>query len=102
VRSAVFSTVPPGSASRYSTTAAPSWTRSPLLRIVSFRSRRPATKVPFEEFRSLRIAVPFENVRRAWLLETDSWSTRTVEDRLRPSVTSPSASSISRPSTTRT
>jgi hypothetical protein len=101
VRRAVFSTGPVGSRSRYSRTAAPTWRRSPLLRIVSFRIRRPATNVPFEEFRSLRTAVPFENERRAWLLETDSWSTRTVEERLRPSGTSPSESSISLPSTTR-
>ena len=102
VRSAVFSIGSLASARRYSTTAAPSWRRSPLRRIVSFRIRRPATNVPFEEFRSLRTAVPFPNVTSAWLLETDSWSTRTVEERLRPSVTSPSESSISRPSTTRT
>ncbi len=102
VRSAVFSTGPVGSRSRYSMAAAPIWTRSPLLRTVSFRMRRPATNVPFEEFRSLRIAVPFASVTSAWLRETDSWSTRTVQERLRPSVTSPSESSISRPSTTRT
>ena len=97
----VFSTGPLGSRSRYSMTAAPTWRRSPLLRIVSFRIRRPATNVPLDEFRSLRTAVPLANERSAWLLETDSWSTRTVAERLRPSVTSPSESSISRPSTTR-
>ena len=102
VRRAVLSTGPLGSSRRYSTTAAPSWSRSPLRRIVSFRIRRPATNVPFEEFRSFRSAVPFASVTSAWVLETDSWSTRTVHDRLRPSETSPSESSISRPSTTRT
>lgn len=102
VRCAVLPRAPVGSRSRYSRTAAPSWSRSPGRRIVSFRILRPATNVPFEEFRSLRTAFPFESVRSAWLLETDSWSTRTVEERLRPSVTSPAASSISRPSTTRT
>ncbi len=65
VRSAVFSIGSLASARRYSTTAAPSWRRSPLRRIVSFRIRRPATNVPFEEFRSLRTAVPFPNVTSA-------------------------------------
>jgi len=102
VRRAVLSIGPLGSSSRYSMTAAPTWRRSPLLRIVSLRILRPATNVPLDEFRSLRTAAPLANVRSAWLLETDSWSTRTVAERLRPSVTSPSESSISRPSTTRT
>ena len=79
-------------------TAAPSWSRSPFTSFVSRPMRLPDTNVPFEELRSLTIASPWSNVRSACERETDSCSSRTVEVRLRPSVTSPSESSISRPS----